>query len=66
MLNTTKRILENTYLFLAGRSGGKTQKRIGERVVCQKCGRGDKTLFKLANGYICNDCLKEIQNEENR
>ena len=61
MFNTTKRILENTYLFLAGRSGGKTQKRISERVVCLKCGRGDKTLFKLANGYICKDCLKEAK-----
>lgn len=63
MLNTTKRILENTYLFLAGRSGGKTQKRISERVVCLKCGRGDKTLLKTANGYICKDCLKEAKGE---
>lgn len=58
MLDTSRKILENTYLYLASsRSSGKTQKRIGERVVCLKCGRGDKTLLKLANGYICKDCL---------
>ncbi len=63
MLNTSRKILENTYLFLANRSGGKTQKRIYEKVVCQKCSRADKTLLKLANGKICVDCLKELQNE---
>ena len=63
MIDTSRKILENTYLYLVGRSGGKTQKRINERVVCQKCGRGDKTLFKLANGKICKDCLKELKGE---
>ena len=74
MIDTTRKILENTYLYLASRSGGKTQKRIGERAICLKCGRGDKTLLavekingferarlKLANGYICKDCLKELK-----
>lgn len=63
MLNATKRILEDAYLYLASRSSGKTQKRIGENVVCLKCGRSDKTLFKVANGYVCKDCLKEAKGE---
>ena len=76
MLDTSRKILENTYLYLASRSCGKTQKRIAERVVCMKCGRGDKTLLavekinafersrlKLSNGKICVDCLKELKGE---
>lgn len=65
MLETNKRILENTYLYLANRSYGKTQKRIHERVICQKCGRADKTLLKMANGYVCKDCLKELHEQDN-
>ena len=42
----------------------KYQKELsGEKVVCLKCGRGDKTLLKMANGYICKDCLKELKVE---
>ena len=66
MLSESEKILKNTYLYLASRSGGKTQKRISEKVVCLKCGRADKTLFKVANGYVCKDCLKELQNETNK
>ena len=62
MLKDSKRILENAYLYLANeRASGKKAKLQSERVVCLKCGRGDKTLRKIANGYICNDCLKELQ-----
>ena len=60
-LTEVDKILKNTYLYLAGRSCGKTHKRINERVVCMKCGRADKTLLKLANGKICKDCLKELK-----
>lgn len=63
MLDTSREILQRTYLYLAGRSGGKTQKRICEKVVCLKCGRADKTLLKLENGKICVDCLKRLKNE---
>ena len=63
MIKESKRILENAYLYLISeRASGKKAKLQSERVVCLKCGRGDKTLRKIANGYICNDCLKEIQN----
>lgn len=62
-LTEADKILKNTYLYLAGRSSGKTHKRINERVVCMKCGRADKTLLKLANGKICKDCLKELKGE---
>ena len=76
MLNTSREILERTYLYLASRSCGKTQKRINEKVVCLKCGRSDKTLLavekingfertrlKLENGKICIDCLKKLKGE---
>ena len=62
-LTEADKILKNTYLYLAGRSSGKTHKRINERVVCMKCGRADKTLLKLENGKICKDCLKELKGE---
>ena len=62
-LTEADKILKNTYLYLAGRSSGKTHKRINERVVCMKCGRADKTLLKLENGKICKDCLKELKEE---
>ena len=63
MLDTSREILQRTYLYLANRSLGKTQKQICEKVVCIKCGRADKTLLKLENGKICVDCLKEKDNE---
>lgn len=62
-LTEADKILKNTYLYLAGRSSGKTHKRINARVVCMKCGRADKTLLKLENGKICRDCLKELKGE---
>ena len=75
-LTEADKILKNTYLYLAGRSSGKTHKRINEKVVCLKCGRADKTLlavnningfyrtrFKVENGKICTDCLKELKGE---
>lgn len=62
-ITETEWILKNTYLYLAGRSSGKTHKRINASVVCMKCGRADKTLLKLANGKICRDCLKELKGE---
>lgn len=59
-LTEADRILKNTYLYLVSdRISGKKAKLQSQRVVCAKCGRGDKTLRKIANGYICNDCLKE-------
>ena len=75
-LTEVDKILKNTYLYLAGRSSGKTHKRINERVVCMKCGRADKTLLaiekingferarlKLEIGKICTDCVKELKGE---
>ena len=63
-LTGADKILKNTYLYLLNdRISGKKAKLQNTRVVCVKCGRGDKTLRKLSNGYICNDCLKELQNE---
>lgn len=64
MLNTSRKILEDTYLYLVSdRISGKKAKLQGDRVCCLKCGRSDKTLRKIANGKICVDCLKEQQNE---
>lgn len=59
------KILKNTYLFLVNdRVSGKKTKLKSSRVVCSVCGCSNKTLRKIANGYICNDCLKRgIQNE---
>ena len=58
MLNTSREILKSAYLYLAHEKQSKN-KIHGERLVCIKCGRSDKTLLKLANGYICKDCYKE-------
>ena len=63
-LTEADKILKNTYLYLLNdRISGKKAKLQNTRVVCLKCGRGDKTLLKLANGYICKDCLKELKGE---
>lgn len=76
-LTEADKILKNTYLYLANeRTSGKKAKLQTEKVVCLKCGRSNKTLLsvekinyferarlKLAKGYICNNCLKELQNE---
>ena len=63
-LSEADKILKNTYLYLVNnRISGKKAKLQGTRVVCNVCGRGDKTLRKIENGYICNDCLKEKYNE---
>lgn len=58
MLNTSREILESAYLYLAHEKQSKN-KIHGERVVCAKCKRSDKTLRKINNEYICNDCYKE-------
>lgn len=64
MLSESEKILKNTYLYLVSeRASGKKSKLQSKKVVCLKCGRGDKTLRKIANEYICNECLKELQNE---
>ena len=62
-LTEADKILKNTYLYLVSeRTSGKKAKLQSKKLVCVKCGRGDKTLRKMANGYICNDCLKEFNN----
>ena len=62
-LTEIDKILKNTYLYLVSdRTSGKKAKLQSLRVVCSVCGCGNKTLRKIANGYICNDCLKEDQN----
>ena len=65
-LTEADKILKSTYLYLANdRISGKKAKLKSSRVVCNVCGRGDKTLRKIANGYICNDCLKkEVQKDD--
>lgn len=59
MLNTSRKILEDTYLYIVSdRTRSKKAKLKSSRVVCNVCGCSNKTLNKIANGYICNDCLK--------
>ena len=61
-LSEADRILKDAYLYLvSNRTSGKKAKLQSSRVVCNVCGRADKTLRKIANEYICNDCLKEQQ-----
>ena len=63
-LTEAEKILKNTYLSLVSdRTSGKKARTQSKRVVCLKCGRGDKTLYKIANGYICNNCLRELEVE---
>lgn len=65
-LTEADKILKNTYLYLVSdRTSGKKAKLQGSRVVCNVCGCSNKTLRKIANGYICNDCLKkELQKDD--
>ena len=54
------RILKNAYLYLVNDTKSKNKVKLqSKRVVCNVCGCGNKTLRKIANGYICNDCLKK-------
>lgn len=63
-LSEADKILKNTYLYMVNDGiSGKTAKLQSKKVVCLKCGNGNKTLHKIANGYICNDCLKELKDE---
>lgn len=58
------KILKNAYLYLVNdRINGKKAKLQSTRVACNVCGCSNKTLRKIENGYICNDCFKEKQNE---
>ena len=60
MFDTSRKILQDTYLYLVNdRTSGKKAKLQSTRVVCNVCGCSNKTLRKIANGYICNDCLKK-------
>ena len=65
-LTEADKILKNTYLYLVNdRTSGKKAKLKSSRVVCNVCGCSNKTLHKIANGYICNDCLKKKNTTQN-
>lgn len=64
-LSEAYRRLTEIYLDMVNdKTSGKKAKLQNKKVVCTKCGRGDKALHKIANGYICDDCLKELQKDE--
>ena len=62
-LTEADRLLKNAYLYLVN-DKKRTKKALlpSKRCVCLKCGKSGKTLHKIENGYICNDCLKELKN----
>lgn len=63
MIQAAKEILKNAYLYLVDDNlNGKKSKLPSTRIVCAKCGKGDKTLRKVTDKYICNDCYKETKN----
>lgn len=59
-LTEADKIIKAAYISLLNK---KLKSPSNERIVCVKCKRGDKTLRKINNEYICNDCIKEQQNE---
>ena len=65
-LSEADRILKNAYLYLLNEKAGKKKSKHITKGLCKccKCGKGNTTLRKLQDGqYICNNCLKEQQNE---
>lgn len=63
-LTEADRLLKNTYLYLVNdKKCTKKATLQSKRIICLKCGKSDKPLRKIENGYICNDCLKELQGE---
>lgn len=61
-LTEANRILKEAYISLINKE---LKSPSGKRVVCIKCGRSDKTLRKIENGYVCNDCLNELKEQQN-
>ena len=61
-LKESERILQDAYISLLNK---KLKHSSGKRVICCKCGNCHTTLRKLPDGqYICNNCYKEVHNEQ--
>jgi hypothetical protein len=57
-LTEADRILKEAYVSLLNEE---IKKPSGKKMVCAKCHSGSKTLRKYGDGYICNECYKEIE-----